>query len=229
MTWDTSDTTALLGGSAAARVSATVSYEDGGKTLVLDVTSDFAPSDVLTVSGLSFANFIAVSAPDSLGLEVRNDGYLQATDDKTITIADIDISSAADQIFAVNDPATARELNPMPISRCHKRAGPSSPQRGDHLLPRAIPSCCGPSQFGQAPGDICLADSCRTDHDDILRCDFLAQIRFDLLTTPAVAQGDGDRPLGTVVANDKAVELRNDLPRGKIVHGRVSTMILSLV
>jgi len=32
MSWDTSDTTAVITGSAAGKVSTTVSYEDGGKT-----------------------------------------------------------------------------------------------------------------------------------------------------------------------------------------------------
>ena len=54
MTWDPSDTTAVIGGAASTKVSTTVSYEDTNGTLVLDVTSDFAPSDQITVSGLNF-------------------------------------------------------------------------------------------------------------------------------------------------------------------------------
>ena len=38
VTWDTTDGLDTLGGIAAARVSDTVTYEDGGRTLVLDVT-----------------------------------------------------------------------------------------------------------------------------------------------------------------------------------------------
>ena len=38
MSWDTSDITAIIGGTASAKVSTTVSYEDSDKTLVLDVT-----------------------------------------------------------------------------------------------------------------------------------------------------------------------------------------------
>ena len=86
MTWDTSDTTATISGSASAKVSRTVSYEDSGKTLVINVTSNFAASDTIVVSGLSFKNFDAASAADNLELELLNDGAVQATDDKTITI-----------------------------------------------------------------------------------------------------------------------------------------------
>ena len=45
MSWDSSDTTATIGGGASSKVSTTVSYEDSGRTLVLDVTSDFAAGD----------------------------------------------------------------------------------------------------------------------------------------------------------------------------------------
>ena len=54
MVWDGSDTTATIGGSASGKVSTTVTYEDAGKTLVLDVTSDFVNGDAIVVSDLSF-------------------------------------------------------------------------------------------------------------------------------------------------------------------------------
>jgi hypothetical protein len=107
MTWDTSDTTATIGGGAAAKVSATVSYEDGGRTLVIDATSNFAASDQITISDLSFTDFTAASLPDNLELEVKDDGTTAATDDKTIAIGDISISSADNQEFIVGDPTTA--------------------------------------------------------------------------------------------------------------------------
>jgi hypothetical protein len=107
MTWDTADTTAVISGPAAAKVSGTVSYEDGGQTLVLDVTTDFAAWDQITVSGLSFTNFTAASAADNLELEVYNDGSTVATDDKTIAVGAPTISSAADQTFYEADPPTA--------------------------------------------------------------------------------------------------------------------------
>lgn len=86
MTWDTADLSALIGGPAAGKVSATVSYEDGGKTLVLNVTSDFAAGEYITVSGLSYANFTQPSYPQKLGLEIYNDGTVTTLDDKTIAI-----------------------------------------------------------------------------------------------------------------------------------------------
>jgi len=86
MTWDTSDTTASSAAQATAKVSTTVSYEDSGKTLVLNVTSNFAASDQITISGLSFSGFTAVSAADNLELEVKNNNGVAAYDDKSIAI-----------------------------------------------------------------------------------------------------------------------------------------------
>jgi hypothetical protein len=107
MTWDATDTTAVVGGAASAKVSTTASYEDGNATLVLDVTSDFAAGDEVTVSGLSFTSFTAVEAPDNLELEVDNGGTVAATDDRTIRILNgLTISSTADQAFQIGDPAT---------------------------------------------------------------------------------------------------------------------------
>ena len=86
MTWDTSDTSVTVSGGAAGNVETTVSYEDGGQTLVLDVKSDFVGDDDITVSDLSFLSFSAVSAADNLELEVNNDNVVQDTDARTITI-----------------------------------------------------------------------------------------------------------------------------------------------
>jgi len=107
MTWDTVDTTATIGGPAVASVSGTVSYEDGGQTLVVDVTTDFVAGDQITISDLSYLDFTAVSAADNLELEINNDDVVQVTDDKTITINDAyGISSAANQTFIEGDPTT---------------------------------------------------------------------------------------------------------------------------
>ena len=62
MLWDITDITPVIGGTAASKVSNTVSYEDSGKTLVLNVTTDFAAGDQITISGLSFTNFTAASS-----------------------------------------------------------------------------------------------------------------------------------------------------------------------
>ena len=105
MTWDTSISTLTLDGNAVGKVDSTVkAYEDGGKTLVLDVTTDFSAGDYVTISGAQFANFAANSGPDTLELEVRNDGSVTDTDDKTITIVGgpaAAISSASSQSFTV--------------------------------------------------------------------------------------------------------------------------------
>ncbi len=107
MSWDTSDLTATIGGAAASKVSSSVSYEDGGKTLVLSVLTDFLAGDEITVLDLSFASFTAVSAKDRLELEVNNDGVVSAEDtkDKEILVGP-SLSSAANQIFNVGGPAT---------------------------------------------------------------------------------------------------------------------------
>jgi uncharacterized repeat protein (TIGR01451 family) len=111
MTWDTGDLTALLGGSAAGRVSPTVSYEDGGQTLVLDVLTDFAPAEVLTITGLSYTNFTASAPVDSLELVTAGPGGgAAALDDKGISIGAPSISSAVNQVFAVGDPATGASI-----------------------------------------------------------------------------------------------------------------------
>src|SRR5207247_1733376 len=74
MTWNSGLTTATLAGTAASKVSSTVSYEDGGKTLVLNVTTNFAGADQLVVSGLQYSSFTAPSAADSLQLVIGGPG-----------------------------------------------------------------------------------------------------------------------------------------------------------
>lgn len=86
MAWDTTDTTATIGGAAASKVSTTVTYEGSNKILVLNVTSDFTAGDSITVSGLSFASFSAVSSYDNLELDVYNSGVVHTIDDKYIQI-----------------------------------------------------------------------------------------------------------------------------------------------
>ena len=74
------------------------------------------------------------------------------------------------------------------------------------------------ASFREAPGDLGLADAGRADHEDVLRCDFLAQFVVELHATPAVAQGDGDGALGLVLADDVLVEFVHDLARGHQGH-----------
>ena len=85
MVWDTTDTTAVIGGAASAKVSTTVSYEESGKVLVLNVTSSFAGGDSITVSGLSFKTFSS-SSVSNLGIDTGNDGVADSSDTKTIKV-----------------------------------------------------------------------------------------------------------------------------------------------
>ena len=108
MTWDTSDTTATIGGTDSGNVSSTVSYEDSGATLVIDVTTNFSAGDDITVSGLGFTAFTATEAADNLELEVSNDGGTNDEDSNTIAIGGAPtIASAANQSFTVGDGITA--------------------------------------------------------------------------------------------------------------------------
>ncbi len=63
-----------------------------------------------------------------------------------------------------------------------------------------------------------LADAGRADHQNVLRQHFLAQLVVELQTPPAVAQRDGDRALGVVLADDIAVEFGNDFAGGEVGH-----------
>ncbi len=67
-------------------MSTTVSYEDGGKTLVINVLTDFAADDWLNVKGLSFMDFTSASFARRLELEVYNDGVANTSDTRTKSI-----------------------------------------------------------------------------------------------------------------------------------------------
>ena len=111
MVWDTAIPTVTIGGAASGKVSATLlAYEDGGRTAVVDVTADFAPQDQITVSGLAFTSFTTTSASDNLELEVGNDDVVSALDNRTVTVVAPTLSSAANQLFSVGDPATAAQI-----------------------------------------------------------------------------------------------------------------------
>ena len=86
MVWDSSDTLTSISGTGSSKVDSAVSYEAGDKTLLIDVTTDFADRDSITVSGLSFKSFTAISAADNLELDIDDDATADATDDKTIQI-----------------------------------------------------------------------------------------------------------------------------------------------
>lgn len=97
-------------GSAAAKVDSNVkAYEDSGRTVVLDVVTDFGPGDQVLIDGLEFWSFTSPSPPDNLELEIANDGVLSAFDDKRIDIVPDTgptLSSETDQVFTVLQPST---------------------------------------------------------------------------------------------------------------------------
>jgi len=84
MTW--AGETATVGGGALAKVATAVTYDATDKILILNVTGDFIAGDSITVSGLSFTSFSAVSSYDNLELDVYNSGVVYTTDDKFIEI-----------------------------------------------------------------------------------------------------------------------------------------------
>jgi hypothetical protein len=71
--FDTTNTTPTFGGTAAGKVASTVSYIDGGATVLIDVTTNFAASDTLTISGLAVGSFATVSTNTSQ-LALHTDG-----------------------------------------------------------------------------------------------------------------------------------------------------------
>jgi hypothetical protein len=87
MTWDETDATAAITGGASSKVSTAVTYEDANKTLVIDVTTNFANGDSIVVSGLSFKNFTSTCAARYLELEIDNAGTTAATDNRKKTIS----------------------------------------------------------------------------------------------------------------------------------------------
>ena len=109
MTWDTSVTSVTFGGTGAGRMKTKLkNYEDGGRTVVLDVDKDFKEGEFITVDGLGFDNFASAGGPDNLELTLDKKKGVVARDDKTITLvaATTTILSATDQQFSVGDPST---------------------------------------------------------------------------------------------------------------------------
>ena len=87
MLWDTSITTAIIGGTGSSNVSTTVSYTVDDRGLIVDVTTNFVPGEYISISGLGFTGFTAFAFPDNLQLDVKN---AVDTDDKTIEVDAVD-------------------------------------------------------------------------------------------------------------------------------------------
>ena len=110
MRWDPAFDVLSITGSGSGNVDNQVkAFEDFGRTLVLDVTSDFAPGDQIDIAGAQFFNFTNPSPIDFLELEIGNDDVVSAFDDRTIQVGPglvPSLSSAADQVFTVGAPDT---------------------------------------------------------------------------------------------------------------------------
>src|SRR5207249_958418 len=123
-------------GSGAAKVSPTVSYEDGGKTLVLNVTGNFAGADQLVVSGLQYQSFTAPSAAASLQLVVAGaGGGTAASDSRTIQVAAPTLASAANQLFLVGQAATA--MSAITVTDGRRRPSPRRTTSASGSRPRS--------------------------------------------------------------------------------------------
>src|SRR5690606_15117390 len=82
---------------------------------------------------------------------------------------------------------------------------------------------------GEAAGDLGLPDAGGADHDNVVGHDLFAQLVLDALPAPAVAQRDGDRLLGGVLAHDVLVQLRDDLARRQLVEPVAVPLLLRVL
>ncbi len=146
MDWDIFDTAAAISGPAAGKVAGSVSYEDGGKTLVMDVLTDFAVQDSVTISGLSFTDFSATSTADYLVLDVDDDANADATDGQTIRIDAPPPSSRFRLLsWAEDEPSAAANPTPISISLDNVTTDVSSSDRANASFSHTVGSCpcCG--------------------------------------------------------------------------------------
>lgn len=75
-----------LGGNAAGKVGA-ASYEDGGRTLGIEVSANFANGDTLTIAGLRLVDLRLVSpGAASLELDFTGDGARDVYDEYALTL-----------------------------------------------------------------------------------------------------------------------------------------------
>ncbi|MBF0479075.1 MAG: hypothetical protein HQL26_06295 [Candidatus Omnitrophica bacterium] len=82
MTWNTGITSAAIGGPSMAKVAPDVTYENSGKTLVINVSADFVNGDSVTVGGLSLTNFNSMGQ-GYLGVEIDHAGNTTSSDTYT--------------------------------------------------------------------------------------------------------------------------------------------------
>src|SRR5882672_92115 len=115
MTWDTTVSVVGIFMSGTGSVSTAVpfgNYEDGNKTVRLNVTADFGSGASVTVTGLAFAGIGADSGPAQLTVTTNGPTAAgrtgnQGTDIRTKTIVGVpSIASATFQEFTKGDPST---------------------------------------------------------------------------------------------------------------------------
>ncbi len=94
-TWDPTDTTATIGGTASGKVSTTVSYAGSNKILILDVTSDFTTGQTVTISDLHIIGGSTSSVAQPLQWAVDGSIYADGNANTGITVAKI-ISTSTD-------------------------------------------------------------------------------------------------------------------------------------
>jgi len=101
-----------------------------------------------------------------------------------------------------------RDLHQVAHHRFH--VAPDIPQFGEfgrlHLQEGGV------GQPREAAGDLGLAHSGRSDHDDVLGHHLLGHLLVQLLPADPVAQGDGHRLLGRLLTDDIAVESAHYFP-----------------
>ncbi len=118
--WNPTSGTLNVEGDAAGKINPDISsfsLEDSGRTLVIDVTSDFAAGDTLEISSICHVETSADApsgASGHIGLSVDGDSIPEASDPFTWTVAVLGVSSAANQSFQVDDFST--EMSPLTIT-----------------------------------------------------------------------------------------------------------------
>jgi hypothetical protein len=112
----------LIGGSASGKVAASVTFPNT-KTLRLLITSAWSGAETLTLQGLQFTNFQAVSSGSgtSLQLRVRVGGPFAATDSQPKSIGLPTMVSNANQVFGEDD-------SPTPMSPIVITEDPNTPR-----------------------------------------------------------------------------------------------------